>query len=363
MNIKAIKIKTPKGIRMIGPGQPVFIVAEMSCNHHQSYWQARKIIDKAAEAGVDAIKLQTFRPEGITIDCNNKYFQIKVNKAWKGQTLYELYKKVYTPWEWQPKLKKYAESKGLVLFSTPGEEAAVNFLEKMGVNLYKVGSFEVVDLALLKKIGQTKKPVIISRGMASAEEIESAIKTLKKAGASQVAVLHCVSSYPASPAEMNLATIPDIAKRFGVISGLSDHTLGIAVVLMSVGLGACIIEKHLTLRRAEGGPDAAFSMEPKEMKELVDAVRQGEKAIGTITYQTGKREKKNKIFRRSLFVVKDLEKGKKFTAENVRSVRPGYGLEPKYLEKVIGKTVNQNIKRGTPLAWNLISKRIKGSKL
>jgi pseudaminic acid synthase len=357
MSIKLIKIKTPKGWRSIGPGQPVFIIAEMSCNHHQSYRQARKIIDEAAEAGVDAIKLQTFRPEGITIDSDNKYFQIKVNEAWKGQTLFQLYKKVYTPWEWQPKLKKYAESKGLVLFSTPSVEDAVDFLEKMDVVIYKVGSFEVVDLGLLKKIGQTKKPVIISRGMASAEEINLAIKTLKKAGAPHVAVLHCVSSYPALPAEMNLATIPDIAKRFGVISGLSDHTLGTTVALTSIGLGACIIEKHLTLRRADGGPDAAFSLEPYEMKELVRTTREAEAAIGEPTYQTGKKEAANKIFRRSLFIIIDVKKGEKLSNQNVRSIRPGYGLAPKYLEKILGRTAVQDFKKGTPLAWKMISKK------
>src|SRR4030042_6067032 len=355
MNIKPIKIKTPKGMRLIGPGQPVFIIAEMSCNHHQSYQQAKKIIEKSAEAGVDAVKLQTFRPEGITIDCDNKYFQIKVNKAWKGQTLYDLYKKVYTPWEWQPKLKKYAESKGLVLFSTPVQESAVAFLEKMNVSMYKVGSFEIVDLGLLKKIGKTKKPVIISRGMASIKEIKLAIKTLKNAGAPQVAVLHCVSSYPAIPSEMNLATIPAIAKRCGVISGLSDHSLGTAVALTAIGLGACIIEKHLTLRRSDGGPDAAFSLEPKEIKELVEAVRETEMIIGRPAFYTGKREKENKIFRRSLFVVKKIRKGEKFTFENIRSIRPGYGLMPKFLEKILGRKARKDIERGTPLKWNLVA--------
>jgi len=356
MNIKAIKIKTPKGIRMIGPGQPVFIVAEMSCNHHQSYWQARKIIDKAAEAGVDAIKLQTFRPEGITIDCDNKYFQIKVNKAWKGQTLYELYKKVYTPWEWQPKLKKYAESKGLVLFSTPGEEAAVNFLEKMGVNLYKVGSFEVVDLALLKKIGQTKKPVIISRGMASLEELRLAIKTLKENGAPQVAILHCVSSYPAKPEEMNLTTIPEISRKLGVVAGLSDHSSGIAASVASVALGASIIEKHLIISRKEGGPDAPFSIEPDEFSQLVKSIREAEKAIGKPLIKAGKRESENIIFRKSLFVVEDIKKKEVFTAKNVRSIRPGHGLAPKYYDTIIGKIAASDIKRGTPLSWRLIKK-------
>jgi pseudaminic acid synthase len=345
------------GKRKIGPGQRVFIVAEMSGNHNQSYERARQIIDAAIDAGVDAIKLQTFTPDTITIDCDNKYFQIKVNDVWKGQTLYNLYKTVYTSWAWQPKLKKYAESKGVMLFSTPFDETAVDFLEKMKVALYKVASFETGDLELLKKIGQTKKPVIMSRGLTDVSELKLAIKTLKKAGAPQVAVLQCISSYPAVPEQMNLATIPDIAKRFDVIVGLSDHTLSTVVALTSVALGACIIEKHFTLRRADGGPDAAFSLEPAEMKQLVAAVREAEKAIGQPTYQIGKKESENLVFRRSLFVVKDIKKGKKFSRENVRCIRPGYGLAPKHLEKILGKTAARKIKKGTPLEWNLILKK------
>ncbi|MCD4761440.1 pseudaminic acid synthase [bacterium] len=358
--MKNIKIITPKGKRIIGPNQPVFIIAEMSGNHNRSYERALKIMDAAIKAGVDAIKLQTYTPDTITINCDKKYFQVKVNDAWAGQSLYNLYKKAYTPWDWQPKLKKYAEKKGELVFSTPFDNSAVDFLEKMDVKLYKIASFEVVDIPLLKRIGQTKKPVIISRGMASLKEIELAIKTLVDNGTPQVAILHCVSSYPATPKQMNLATIPDIAKRFNVVSGISDHSLdssgGIAVPVASIPLGASIIEKHLTLKRSDGGPDAAFSLEPNELKQLVKSVREIEKAIGAPTYKIGKKESENAIFRKSLFVVRNIKKGEKLTKRNIRSIRPGYGMEPKYYDIIIGKTVVDNIEKGTPLTWKLINK-------
>lgn len=352
--MRYLKIKTAKGLRLIGPGQPVFVVAEMSGNHNHDIRRAFKIIDEAAKAGADAIKLQTYTPDTITLDCDNEFFQIKTNDAWKGQTLYSLYNKAYMPWPWQPKLKKYAESSGLVCFSAPFDKTAVDFLEKMKVALYKIASFEIVDLDLLKRIGRTKKPVIISRGLASANEISSAIKTLKKAGCPEIAVLHCVSSYPAALEEMNLATIPDIAKRFKVISGLSDHTAGLTAALVAVALGANIIEKHFTLRRADGGPDAAFSIEPEELKSLISGIRQAEKAIGRPTYKAGKKELENKIYRRSLFAVKEIKKGEKLHQANIKSIRPGYGLEPKYYYKILGKTAKTDIKPGTPLSWKII---------
>lgn len=342
------------GKRKIGPGQPVFIIAEMSGNHNQSIKRAYKIIDAAAGAGVDAIKLQTYTPDTMTINCDKKYFQVKVNDAWRGQTLYQLYKKAYTPWDWQPKLKRYAEKKGLIFFSTPFDNTAVDFLEKMKVPLYKVASFEVVDLELLKKIGRTKRPVIVSRGLASLKEIGLAVKTLKRAGTPEVAVLQCVSSYPALPEQMNLATIPDIAKKLKVVSGLSDHTLGITTSLISVGLGARIIEKHFTLKRSDGGPDAAFSLEPKELAQLVRSVRDAEKTIGRPTYKIGAKESENKVFRRSLFIVKDVKKGERFDRKNVRCIRPGYGMKPEYLRKIIGKKASKDILRGTPMTWGLV---------
>lgn len=355
--MKSFTIKTKKRKIRIGPGQPTFIVAEMSGNHNHNFKKALKIIDATAEAGADAIKLQTYTPDTLTIDLDNKYFQIKVNKAWKGQTLYKLYKKAYTPWEWQPKLKKHAESKGLLFFSTPFDETAVNFLEKINVQLYKIASFEIIDTPLLKKIGKTKKPVIISRGMASINEIKLAIKTLKKHGCPQIVLLHCVSSYPAQPKEMNLKTIPDIQKRFKVISGLSDHTLGIGVAIASIPLGASVIEKHIILRRADGGPDSEFSLEPWEFKQLVKSVREVEVALGKPQYKAGEKESENIIFRRSLFITKDVKKGEKLTKDNVRSIRPGYGLPPRYLNDILNKKVNRSLKKGTPLAWKCIIKK------
>jgi len=356
MSSQYIKIKTPKGWRLIGHGQPVFIVAEMSGNHHHNIKKVFEIIDAAAKAGVDAVKLQTYTPDTITIDSDREYFQVRVNKAWKGQTLYSLYQKAYTPWEWQPKLKRYAEKLGLVCFSSPFDNTAVDFLEKMKVPLYKVASFEVVDIPLLKKIGQTKKPVIMSRGMASLEELRLAIKTLKENGAPQVAILHCVSSYPAKPEEMNLTTIPEISRKLGVVAGLSDHSSGIAASVASVALGASIIEKHLIISRKEGGPDAPFSIEPDEFSQLVKSIREAEKAIGKSLIKAGKRESENIIFRKSLFVVEDIKKKEVFTAKNVRSIRPGHGLAPKYYDTIIGKIAASDIKRGTPLSWRLIKK-------
>ncbi len=349
--IKSFTIDTPKGKRTIGQGNPAFIIAEMSGNHNQSFGNALKIIDAAAEAGADAVKLQTYTADTLTIDCDKEYFQVKVNDSWKGNTLYSLYKKAYTPWDWQPKLKEYAESKGLLLFSTPFDFTAVDFLEKMNVPLYKVASFETNHLPLLKKIGSAKKPVIISRGLTSIEDLGLAIKTLKEAGAPEVAVLHCVSSYPALPEQMNLNTIPDISRRFNVISGLSDHTLGTTAAITSVALGASIIEKHVTTSRAEGGPDAAFSLEPQELKEMVRKIREAEAALGRVTYEAGNKEAENVLFKQSIFVSKDIKKGELFNEANIRIIRPGHGLAPKNYESVLGKTAAQDLEKGTPLRW------------
>lgn len=344
------------GRRIIGKNRPVFIVAEMSGNHNHDYKKALKIINAAAEAGADAVKLQTYTPDTMTIKSDQKWFKVKTDNLWTGKTLYDLYKWAYTPWEWHAKLKNYAESKGLIFFSTPFDETAVDFLEELNVLLYKVASFELVDIPLLKKIGQTKKPVIISRGMASIEEIKLAVKTLKTSGAPAVAVLHCVSSYPATADQMNLATIADIAKKFKVVSGLSDHSLGTTSSVASVALGACIIEKHLTLNRSEGGPDSGFSLEPAEFKELAESIRQVEKAIGRPYYKLTTREKQFSVYRRSLFVVKDIKKGEIFSKNNIRSIRPGYGLSPKYFDSVVGRHAKIDIKSGTPLSWRLIAK-------
>jgi len=344
------------GDRIVGPGHPVFIIAEMSGNHNQKIENAYKLIDVAVEAGVDAVKLQTYTPDTLTIDCDKKWFQIK-GSAWDGNNLYKLYGDAYTPWDWQPKLKKYAEDKGIMLFSTPFDNTAVDFLEKMNVAVYKVASFENGDLQLLKKIASTGKPVIMSRGMANLEDIELAVKTLKENGTPQVAVLHCISSYPATPEEMNLATIADIAKRFNIISGLSDHTLTITASIAAAALGASIIEKHFTLKKlSDRGPDAAFSIEPDGLKQLVTSVREIDVAIGKPNYEVKAKEKESAVFKRSIFVVKDIKKGDELTDENIRSIRPGYGLAPKYWDEVIGKTATQDIERGTPLSWDLINK-------
>lgn len=349
---KTITIKK----RKIGDGQPVFIVAEVSGNHNQNYERAIKIIDAACEAGVDAIKLQTYTADTLTIDSDKKWFQVGKGNIWAGQTLYDLYKTAYTPWDWQPKLKKYAEKKGVMLFSTPFDKTAVDFLEKMEVPCYKIASFEIGDIELLKKIGQTKKPVIMSHGMASLADIKLAIKTLKQNGTKDMALLHCVSAYPSKSQFMNLSTIPDLARKFKLVAGLSDHTLGITAAVTSVALGAKIIEKHVTLRRVDGGPDAEFSLEPNELKELVKSVREAEAAIGKPSYGVTKIESFSAVFKRSLFVVKDIKKGENFTQENIHSIRPGYGLEPKYLDKIIGKVSKSNIERGVPLQWNHIKR-------
>lgn len=348
-----IIIDTPKGKRKIGPRNPVFIVAEMSGNHNHNFENALKIIDAVAEAGADAIKLQTYTPDTLTLNCDNEFFQIK-DGLWKGQTLHELYKKSYTPWEWQQKLKEYAESKGLIFFSTPFDETAVDFLEKINVPLYKVASFEITHIPLLKRIGKTQKPVILSKGLASKEEIKNAIRVLKESGTKDIAVLHCISSYPAKPEQMNLKTIPDIKERLGVISGISDHSLNITVPIVSAALGASIIEKHFTISREDGGPDSEFSIEPKELRDLIRTVREAESTLGKPLYHPESSEKNNIMFRRSLFASKDIKKGEIFTTDNIRIVRPGDGLAPSFYESILGKKAEEEIEKGTPLEWRMV---------
>lgn len=347
--MKPIVIDTPKGPRAIGPGQPPFVVAELSGNHNQSKQRALELVDAAAATGADAIKLQTYTADTLTIDSDQPHFRVNVAGAWQGDTLYGLYQKAYTPWEWQRELKDRAEQHGLPLFSSPFDETAVEFLEGLRVPLYKVASLEIRDLALLRAIARTKKPVILSRGAASVADIELALGTLRQGGCTEVMVLHCVSAYPARPSEMNLSTIPDIARRFGVISGLSDHTLGTTVAIASVALGAHVIEKHFTLRRADGGPDAEFSLEPAEFAQLVAGVREASQALGSPSYQAQGREAEIQAYRRSLFVVADVAAGEVFGPHNVRAIRPGQGLPPHYLDRVLGKPAASAIARGTPL--------------
>jgi N-acetylneuraminate synthase len=339
--------------RSIGPGRPAYIVAEMSANHGQDYEQAVRILETAKQAGADAVKLQTYTPNTLTIDCDNEYFRI-TGTLWEGRTLFDLYSEAYTPWDWQPRLKAVADRLGLDLFSTPFDESAVDFLEAMQVPAYKIASFENVDLPLLRRVAGTGKPIIMSTGLATLAELDEAVRTIRDAGGSQLALLKCTSAYPAPPKEMNLRTIPHMAEAFGVPVGLSDHTLGIAVPVAAVALGACIIEKHLTLSRAMPGPDSAFSLEPQEFKAMVEAIRTAEKALGAVHYGGGKEEAKSRVFRRSLFVVRDLRAGDELSEENVRSIRPGYGLPPKYLKDVLGCRVAKDVPRGTPVDWSIL---------
>ena len=331
----------------------VLIIAELSANHTQDFAIAVKTIRAAKEAGADAIKLQTYTPDTMTINCDNEYFRIK-GTIWEGKNLYQLYGEAYTPWEWHPELKKIAEDLGLVFFSTPFDFSAVDFLEELNVPIYKVASFELVDLPLLRKIASTGKPVIMSTGMATLAEIDEAVRTLEEGGAGEIALLKCTSAYPAPYEEMNLRTIPHLAQAFNLPVGISDHSPGIAVPVASVALGARIIEKHFILSRDLPSPDAAFSLEPDEFKAMVEAVRATEKALGKISYDLTEKQKESRVFRRSLFVVKDMKAGEEFTEENVRSIRPGYGLHTRYLEDVLGRKAKKDIKKGTPLKWELI---------
>lgn len=343
--------------RCIAPGEAAYVVAEMSANHGGDFDRAAEVVRAAAEAGADAIKLQTYTPDTMTIECDNDCFRIGKETIWEGRRLYELYGEACTPWDWLPKLKEIADGIGIDIFSTPFDHTAVDFLEKAGVPVYKVASFELVDTPLLKRIGATGKPVIMSTGMATLAEIDEAVRTLREAGANEIALLKCTSAYPAAANEMNLRAIPHLAETFGLPTGLSDHTLGIAVPIAAVTLGACIVEKHFTLSRDVPGPDSTFSAEPAEFKAMVDAIRMAENALGEVCYEATEGEKASRGFRRSLFVVKDMEAGEEFTRDNVRSIRPGYGLAPKHLGVILGRRAGTDIARGTPLTWDIVGAR------
>ena len=345
------------GERVLGAGQPVYVIAEISANHHHDFDTALKIVQAAKDAGADAIKLQTYTADTITLASNREYFRVGGGTLWDGRNLHDLYGEAYTPWEWQPKLKKAANDLGMDCFSSAFDATAVGFLEEMRVPAHKVASFELVDLPLIEKMGRTGKPLIMSTGMATVEEIDEAMKTARKAGATQIALLKCTSAYPAAAEEMNLRTIPELARRFDVPAGLSDHTMGVAVPVAAVALGACIIEKHLTLSRSEPGPDSAFSLEPHEFKAMVDAVRVAEKALGEVRFGFSEKEASSRIFRRSLFVVQDVRRGDVFTAENVRSIRPGHGLHTRHFDEVLGRHAARDIERGTPLSWDLVDRQ------
>jgi N-acetylneuraminate synthase len=340
--------------RQIGPGNPVYVVAELSANHNQRYEQAVKLVHAAKEAGADAVKLQTYTADTLTIRSDQEYFRIGGGTLWDGRTLHDLYQEAYTPWDWQPELMNVAADLRMDLFSSPFDFSAVEFLEQMNVPAYKIASFELTDLALIQRAARTEKPIILSTGMATLSEIADAVQAAREAGALQIALLKCNSAYPAPAEEMNLRTIPHLSEAFDVPVGISDHTLGISIPITAVTLGACIIEKHFTLSRQAGGPDSAFSLEPDEFRAMVEAVRVAEKALGDVSYSLTKSEASSRVFRRSLFIVGDIRKGEIFTEENVRSIRPGHGLPPKFISQILGRQAVKDIKRGTPLSWDLV---------
>jgi pseudaminic acid synthase len=340
--------------KIVGDNAPVFIVAELSANHRKELSIALDTVRAARDSGADAIKLQHYKPNTITLDCDNKYFQITQGTIWDGTTLYKLYEEASMPWEWTESIMKTADECGLVCFSSPFDTTAVDFLERLNVPAYKIASYEITDLPLIEYVAAKKKPVIISTGIADLNDISEALDACRRMDNPDIALLKCSSSYPAPFEEINLLTIPDIKERFKTIVGISDHSMGISVPIASVALGAKIVEKHFILKKSLGGPDASFSIEPKEFLEMTEAIRGVEKALGTVTYELSERGRKSREHSRSLFVVMDLEKGAAITEENVKSIRPGFGLPPKYLRSVIGKKVNRNVSRGTPLTWEIL---------
>jgi N-acetylneuraminate synthase len=345
------------GRRRVGAGAPVFIIAEMSANHRGDFDEARRLLREAARAGADAIKLQTYTPSTMTLDSDDAPFRIGAGTVWEGRTLWDLYGEAATPWEWHADLQRLASELDLEFFSSPFDATAVDFLESLDVPAYKIASFELGDQALLRRVAETGKPVLASTGMATFAEIEEAVAIVRSAGNGDLALLKCTSAYPAPADEVNLRTIPYLADRFGVPVGLSDHTLGIAVPVAAVALGARVIEKHLTLSRGAGGPDAAFSLEPSEFAAMVDAVRTAEAALGAVRQGATDHEVASQVFRRSLFVVEPVRAGEILTRDNVRSIRPGHGLPPRHLEEVLGRRARVDIDRGTPLAWELLDDR------
>ena len=340
--------------RRVGPGEPAYLVAEMSANHEHDLDRARRIVEAAAGAGADAVKLQTYRPDTITIDSDRPPFRI-TEGPWAGRTLHDLYEEAYTPWDWHPELQDLAHELGLDFFSTPFDPTAVEFLEDLGVPVYKIASFEAVDLPLIREVASTGKPVILSTGMTRLGEIDDAVHAVREAGGQQLVLLKCTSAYPAPPDEAHLRTIPHLWEAFAVPAGLSDHTLGAAVPTAAVTLGASVIEKHLTLSRQTEGPDSGFSLEPDEFARMVDAVRTAEKALGEVRYEPTESQEESTVFRRSLFVVENVDAGEKLTRKNVRSIRPGDGLAPKHLDEVIGRRASRDLERGTPLDWGLLA--------
>ncbi|ATC81550.1 MULTISPECIES: pseudaminic acid synthase [Pseudoalteromonas] len=343
------------GGRKVGPQFPPYIIAELSANHNGDIKRAMQILEMAKHSGADAIKIQTYTQDTLTINCDKPEFKIK-GGLWNGRTLYDLYTEAHMPWEWHKPLFEKANELGITIFSSPFDYTAVDMLEELGAPAYKIASFEAIDLPLIEYVAKTGKPMIISTGMANEKEIREAVDAAKNAGCKELVVLHCVSGYPAPAEDYNLSTIPDMAKRFAVLTGLSDHTIDNTTAITSVALGACLIEKHVTLDRKGGGPDDSFSLEEPELTQLCRDSKTAWQALGKVNYQRKKSEEGNMVFRRSLYAVKDIEEGEYFTTENVRSIRPGYGLAPKYLNDVIGKRSKIAIKKGTPLSLELTKK-------
>ncbi|SIQ30389.1 pseudaminic acid synthase [Halanaerobium kushneri] len=339
--------------RAIGEKNPAYIIAEMSANHAGSKERALEIIRAAKNAGADCVKVQTYTPDTMTIDSDKEWFQIDKG-TWKGENLHTLYQKAYTPWEWQEDLKKEAEKIGIDFFSTPYEKTAVDFLEDLGVEFYKVASFSITNIPFLKYLANKNKPIIMSTGMATLSEIDEAVRTIRNEGNDKLALLNCSSAYPSIPDDMNLKNIKNLKDTFDLPVGLSDHSLGSVAAVTSIAMGAKIIEKHFCLSREIENPDSSFSMEPAEFKQMVEDIRAAEKAIGTVDYSISEKEKESRIFRRSIFVVEDIKAGETITEENVRMIRPGYGLKPKHWPNVLGKKALKDIERGTPLDWGLI---------
>ncbi len=337
--------------RVIGSGHPPYVIAELSGNHNGDLGRALRIMEACKEAGADAVKLQTYTPDTMTIDHDGEDFKVK-GGLWDGHTLYSLYQMAHTPWDWHPALFEKARELGITIFSTPFDETAVDFLEELGAPAYKIASFENVDIPLIKRTATTGKPMIISTGMADEAEIRAAVEAARQGGCNDLALLHCISGYPTRPEESNLRTLPDLAERFGVVAGLSDHTLTTATAVAGIALGASLIEKHVTLCRADGGPDAAFSLEPEELMRLVEDCRTAHAALGRTTYERAESEKASMTFRRSLYVVEDMAAGEVFTSRNLRSIRPGFGPAPKYLPDVLGRRAACPLSRGTPLSFD-----------
>ncbi len=337
--------------RIIGDGHPAYIIAEMSANHAGSLERALELIHVAKDAGADCVKIQTYTADTMTIDCHNEYFQIEKG-TWEGENLYGLYQKAYTPWEWQEQLRDEAAKVGIDFLSTPFDPRSVDFLEDLGVHFYKIASFELVDIPLLEYVAAKNKPIIMSTGMGTLEEIQEAVDVIYSTGNRQLALMKCSSAYPAKPEEMNLRTMQDLKERFGVPVGLSDHSMGAFSAATAVAMGANLIEKHFCISRAVKNPDSSFSMEPQEFREMVEQVREVEKAMGSVQYGVSRQEESNACFRRSLFVVEDIAAGEVLTPEKIRSIRPAYGLKPKHYQEVLGRTAKRALRRGTPLSFD-----------